>query len=388
MRLLVTCDFPPEKGGIQSYLDGIVRFTYTKDDVVLVACSRKNAGFDGGYSAKVKRVSVPFSNFNKKFSLAGVLLFLIINPRLWRRNVKVECGNVYAAIPSWIISRLGGPGYHVYTYGTELVAIARNLRATRGRQIDSSDNPSGWISRAKSALLMKVLKDAAGLYALGSYTRSLISELAVTLPVTIEPPKIVLQKSVARKNKTGSDKFVVLCVARLVGHKGHAILIEALSQLASKCPWELVIVGDGPQKFDIEKLCENKGIKDRVMIKGSCSDRELEDEYCRADALVLPSLETARGTEGFGIVMLEAMAHMVPVIASDTGGIPDVLDNGKCGILVPPGDASALAGAIEMLRKDGKAGEEYAQRAHERLLSKYVWAAPAQTRDAPKYSPR
>ena len=118
----------------------------------------------------------------------------------------------------------------------------------------------------------------------------------------------------------------------------------------------------------------------------------LRATYATSDVLVLPSILDARGdTEGLGVVLLEAMSYGVPVVASDIGGITDIVEHNKSGLLVPPGDAAALARALEQLARDpslaqrlGAAGEQRVRSAFgwTEIMAKWdaVYRAPARTR--------
>jgi glycosyltransferase involved in cell wall biosynthesis len=136
--------------------------------------------------------------------------------------------------------------------------------------------------------------------------------------------------------------------------------------------WKCVIVGDGPQLYILNALSAKKGINDRVIIKTNVSDDELWKEYEKASIFILPSI-IDKGTEGFGIVLLEAMAHSVPVIASNTGGIAEVLDNGSCGVLVEPGNAAAISEAIKKLYGDINLRSALSQKAYNRVRTFYAW---------------
>src|SRR5207247_5934205 len=138
----------------------------------------------------------------------------------------------------------------------------------------------------------------------------------------------------------------VLFVGRLVERKGVAHLIEAIARLGSRGP-RLEIVGEGPERPGLEALAARLGVVDRVVFRGKIPPDELQASYARAAVCVLPSVLDARGdTEGLGVVLLEAMNHGTPVIASRVGGIPDIVEDGVSGLLVPPGDADALAAAV------------------------------------------
>lgn len=134
----------------------------------------------------------------------------------------------------------------------------------------------------------------------------------------------------------------LLCVGRLVPEKGHDILLDAVATLAADYP-ELClrIVGDGIQMSALRTRADQAGIADRVEFVGTLSGERLADEYRMADLFVLPSLR-----EGFGVVLVEALACGTPVVATDSGGPSDIVDTSALGEIVDVGDAGALAQGV------------------------------------------
>ena len=362
MKILLTLDFPPEIGGIQKYLFDIVRHTYGHEDLVLAGCPRPASGEGVEEGARVVWLSTPFSRWNKKFSLLPLLLKYVRCVFVKNELFEVECGNVYAALAPWVARFITGINYSVYTHGTELFFLRKT---------------SVW-----GPLLRKVLGDSQKIFANSAYTASLMKEAGFLNEIAIVSPKIDLPRNgregaVARKAKKEAyahvDSIDILCVGRLVPHKGHSVLLDAVSMLSGNKSWRLVIVGNGPLYQDLIDLCEEKNIQQHVMFKNAVSREDLEREYEKAALFVLPSLERIDGVEGFGIVLLEAMAHGVPVIASCVGGNPEVLDDGACGILVEAGNSVALAHAILALNDDAPKRRSLVAAAYERVRTQYAW---------------
>jgi len=350
VKMLITLDFPPEHGGIQRYLYGIVKFTYSKEDCVLIGCSVKNILTFKELPPCIHTFSTPLSGWNKKISCIPIFI-CFLKTTLRGKKYEIECGNVYAAIVPWLASFfLKKINYSVYTYGTELTGLAK---------------PS-----VHNFIIKKILCKADKIYALGGYTAGLLKTTGIKKKTVVFPPRIELPKYTG--NNPDMSILHLLCVGRLVPHKGHSVLIEAVSMLPDNIFWKCVIVGDGPQLYILNALSAKKGINDRVIIKTNVSDDELWKEYEKASIFILPSI-IDKGTEGFGIVLLEAMAHSVPVIASNTGGIAEVLDNGSCGVLVEPGNAAAISEAIKKLYGDINLRSALSQKAYNRVRTFYAW---------------
>jgi glycosyltransferase involved in cell wall biosynthesis len=137
----------------------------------------------------------------------------------------------------------------------------------------------------------------------------------------------------------------VLYVGRLIDSKGVHVLLGALAQLPGVTA---AIAGDGPARDSLEELAAQLGITDRVRFLGWIEPRRRTSLYRGSRVFALPSL----WDEPFGIVGVEALGAGLPVVASAAGGVPDWLEDGVTGTLVPRGDATALAGALATLLND------------------------------------
>jgi glycosyltransferase involved in cell wall biosynthesis len=357
VTLLYTLDFPPERGGIQRYLFDRAVHRLGPGDCVVVGQGKHSPMDAGSLSCRVIRLYNPLSGFNKKWSLIN--LFIHATFHCGSGETAVECGNVYAAVAVWLASFIRTIRYRVYTYGGELAGLRkRNL---------------------KSALLTSVLRRSEALYTLGAFSGNLIGLAGVDRPIEVEPPRIMMPRDAGIRPSRSIEEFSqkipirMLSVGRFVQHKGHAILLEACRRISSEIPWHLTLIGVGPLEKQLAYLIGKYGQTEKVALRAGINDDELYGEYRRADLFILPSLELPGAAEGFGIVLLEAMAFGVPIVASSTGGITEVLDNGVCGFLVEPGDAAALAAGIEAMARDKILRQRFAQRAFERLRERYVW---------------
>jgi glycosyltransferase involved in cell wall biosynthesis len=146
----------------------------------------------------------------------------------------------------------------------------------------------------------------------------------------------------------------VLFIGRLVAAKGVHVLLRALAQVDGA---SAVIAGDGPDRAALERLATVLGVAARVRFVGWVSATERDRLFASSRVLVVPSL----WDEPFGIVGIEALAAGVPVVATEVGGIPSWLDD-DAGVLVPPGDADALARALVSVVADANRRAELAAR--------------------------
>lgn len=170
----------------------------------------------------------------------------------------------------------------------------------------------------------------------------------------------------------GSHRFgphMIFACRQLFPRKGIRFLLEAGAQLKPQFPdLKIVVAGDGFERPALAKLAGELGIGADVTFLGWVPNVELPPYYRAAAVSVIPSLE-----EGFGIPAAEAMGCEVPVVASDAGGLPEVVENGVTGLVVPRGDSAALAGAIASLLADPERRRRMGQAGRERALRLFDW---------------
>jgi len=164
----------------------------------------------------------------------------------------------------------------------------------------------------------------------------------------------------------------VIAVGRLADDKGFVHLLRAVHELGRRgTDVELELVGDGPERPRLERVARELGIAGRVTFRGWLKFEEVQCAMSRATVLVHPS---DRLGDGLPNVLREAMAVGTPVIASDLAGIPEALDAGRCGILVPPRDVGALADAVARLLGDASLRSQFARAARLHVERQFdVW---------------
>jgi len=176
-------------------------------------------------------------------------------------------------------------------------------------------------------------------------SKGFVLHLGVRMPEGEFPPAVGLA---ARR---------LMCPANMIPVKGHEYLLRAVAILKERgVGCELLLAGDGPLRKDLEKMVRSLGVSDAVRLVGRLPHDELLSFYRRREIgiVVLPSVDLGDGEhEGIPISLVEAMAHRVPVISTETGGIPELLAGG-CGMLVPAANPEALAGSIERVLSDSE----------------------------------
>jgi len=173
---------------------------------------------------------------------------------------------------------------------------------------------------------------------------------------------------------SGSGDLHLLCVANLTPRKGHALLLDALAGLRDR-HWQLHCVGsrtmDAACTSALVKAIDRHGLRDRVTLHGEQDEAALRGFYVGADAFVLPSFH-----EGYGMALAEALAHGLPVISTTAGAIPDTVPP-DAGVLVAPGDETALRAALQQLIDDPAWRERLAEGARAARHRLPTWADSA-----------
>jgi len=271
------------------------------------------------------------------------------------------------ALFGWIARRTCGARLVATFYGVEVRWVKGPLR------------PLKWF-------ITRAARSADAAVAISRYTADEVQELA-HVPLEVIPYGAAGEAAeageaeaipgvVPASSATPARPFSILFVGRLVARKGVSTLIEALALLSSTLDARVVVVGDGPERPALEALARERGVAARVTFRGRVSGADLRAAYRSAQVLVLPSVVDARGdTEGLGVVLLEAMAFGVPVVASGLGGITDIVTDGVTGRLVPPGDPNALAAALRGLAQDPALGRRLAEAGRSLLREQFSWPA-------------
>ncbi|HEY94021.1 MAG TPA: glycosyltransferase family 4 protein [Dehalococcoidia bacterium] len=169
-----------------------------------------------------------------------------------------------------------------------------------------------------------------------------------------------------RREKEGTK---IITVGRIVRHKRMGDIITALHKLSLKFPdINLTVVGDGPEKAELERLVERMGMVQQVQFCGSINHNETLELLKTADVFVLNSTY-----EGLPHTVIEAMACSVPVIATGIRGTDEVIDDGRTGLLLPLDDEQVLVYAIAKLLEDKKLAERLAEQALAVVSEKFSW---------------
>jgi len=337
--LVVTNDFPPRQGGIQSYVHELARRQPDGSIVVYASDYDGSRGFDAAQ---------PFPVVRARTSL------LLPTPAVARAAAGLV--GEYGATAVWFgasaplgllapaLRRAGASRVVASTHGHELGwAMLPAARQALGRIGDATDVVT---------YITGYTRDRLG-SAFGP--RPQLRQLTPGVDVETFHPGIDRQ-DVRRRCRLGSAP-VIVCVSRLVRRKGQDQLLAVLPDVRRRVPGtRLLLVGQGPEEQRLRRLAARVGVEDAVAFAGGVGLAELPAYYAAGDVFAMPCRTRRAGmdVEGLGIVYLEASACALPVIAGDSGGAPEAVRDGETGFVVGGTDRAALTDRLVRLLEDAQ----------------------------------
>jgi len=235
---------------------------------------------------------------------------------------------------------------HVHAhFGTNSTAVAALCRALGGPPFSFTVHGPEEFDSPKALSLGVKVRLASFVAAISEFTRSQVYRWAdhVDWP-RVHVVRCGLDPSYldGRGPEPPSSSRRLVCIGRLAEQKGQLLLVEAAGKLRDRGEdFELILVGDGPMRGEVEGLIGRLGLGDRVRLAGWMSKAEVRRELVGCRAMVLPSF-----AEGLPVVLMEALALGRPVITTYVAGIPELVVPGESGWLVPPGSVDDLVGAM------------------------------------------
>lgn len=177
----------------------------------------------------------------------------------------------------------------------------------------------------------------------------------------------------AATDTSGDDVFRILSVGRLDAIKGFPVLLAACSRLVERgVKFRCEIIGDGPLREELRTDLRRRELDGHVFMLGALPSQEVEQKLASSDLFVLASQRSSEGNmDGIPVALMEAMASGTPVVSTAVSGIPELVENGRTGLLVPPRDSGALADAIEQLLTDESLRERCVARARQKVRQEF-----------------
>ncbi len=335
--LVITNDFPPRQGGIQTFVAALLARRPPNSVVVLASDSPGSAEYDK---------TLPYPVVRRP---TGMLL-----PTRGTARAAVDlvhrhgCDSAFfgAAAPLGLLAPV-----------LRSAGVRHLVGATHGHE-------TGWVALPGSRQLMQRI--ASGLdvvtcitdytrgrlaAALGGRTR--LAQLSPGVDVDVFTPDV--DGSVVRRRHGLGEAPVVVCVSRLVARKGQDVLVAAWPRVLARHPGaRLLLVGGGPAEPSLRRAVAARGLSDSVLFAGPVAPADLPAYYAAGDVFAMPCRTRRAGldVEGLGMVFLEAAACGLPVVAGTSGGAPEAVREGITGHVVDPRSPAAVAEALAELLAD------------------------------------
>jgi phosphatidyl-myo-inositol dimannoside synthase len=357
--LIVTNDFPPRTGGIESF---VLAMAQRLAGEVVVHTARQHG--DRDYDRQL-----PFEVVRDPSRL------MVPTPAISRRSAQLArargCDRAWfgAAAPLGLMApRLRDAG------------VERTVATTHGHEIWWSSVPG-----ARRALRAIGERNDVLTY-LGEYCRSRIAR-----PLTPAARSRMVQLTPGvddtafrpgcggdevRRRYGLSDRPVVVCVSRMVARKGQDVLVKALPSIQRSVPGAaLLLVGDGPHRGAVEKLVRERGLEADVVLTGRVPWHETPSYFDAGDIFAMPTRTRLLGLEpeALGICYLEAAATGLPVVAGDSGGAPDAVLEGENGFVVDGRDVEQVADRCSQLLLDRELSARFGARGRQWVAQRWRW---------------
>jgi len=305
---------------------------------------------------------------------AATLRALLLAVRLgWRSDRGLLRHLVYLAegcvLTGWL-ERAGADHVHAH-FGTNPAMVAMLCRELGGPTFSFTVHGPEEFDKPRFLGLREKIQRAAFVVAISSFARAQLYRWARAEDwPKLELVRCGVDEELLRAPATPvpADPRLV-CVARIAEQKGHLLLIEAAALLAKEgLDFQIVLVGEGPMRRQVEELIQRRGLGGRFLLTGWLDEPRVREAILGSRALVLPSF-----AEGLPVVVMEAFALRRPVIATAIAGNPELVEPGVTGWLVPAGSVEALVGAMRAalqaspmrLQQMGRAGAELIARQHD-----------------------
>ncbi len=361
-HLLVTNDFPPKVGGIQSYLWELWRRLPPGEATVLTTAHQGDRSFDRSQAFRIERIPA---------SVMVPTASLVRRVNALASEVGASVVVLDPALPLGLVGPHLDRPYAVAVHGAELTVPAR-------------------LPLVREVLRRRVLAGAVHVIASGAYVAAEVARLVGPRPpVTVIPPGVDVvrfhpldpgQRATARLGfDLPVDARLVVGISRLVPRKGFDVLVEAAALLAPAHPDLVVaIAGTGRQAPALSRSIARRGAPVRLL--GAVDHASLPLLAGAADVFAVPCRNRWGGLEqeGFGIVFLEAAAVGIPAVAGRSGGTAEAVVHAETGLVVDrPHDPPAVAAALALLLDDGELSRRMGRRARERAALEFGYDALA-----------
>ncbi len=368
--LLVTNDFPPRRGGIQSYLEALVGHLVASGEYVLTVYAPKWKGAED-YDAVAAATGYQVVRHPGTLMVPEPTVALRMRRLIADRDIDTVWFG--AAAPLALMAPLargaGAQRVIASTHGHEVGWSMLPLARTALRRIGNDTDVVTYISAY-----------TRGRFASAFGPRAALEHVPPGVDTDRFVPDEVARAELRARYRLG-DRPVVVCVSRLVPRKGQDMLIRAMPAIRDRVPGAaLVIVGGGPYRTSLHRLAHTFGVAEHVVFTDGVPGDELPAHHAMADVFAMPCRTRGSGldVEGLGIVYLEASSTGVPVVAGRSGGAPETVVDGQTGHVVDGWDVGAIAAAVGDLLADPARAAAMGAAGRQWVLDNWQWSRQAE----------
>jgi phosphatidylinositol alpha-1,6-mannosyltransferase len=355
-KLLITLEYPPQKGGVATYLENLVGI-FPNDDIIVLAQRFKNSFLhDHQKNQSIVRENLYYTAFWPRWLKSFFYL------KKFTKKNKVDHLIISHVLPLGYVALMQSLPYTVIVHGTDILMAKK--------------------TKFKKFMLSVILHHAKNIIVNSNWTGSLLKEFNVA-------DKTILAYPCAKKMEATSDpevlnkfkiehgltnKKVLLSINRFVPRKGNDKVIEALNEITNEIPdWTYLIVGLGDYGKHLRELAEKMGLSQKIKILENVADSDLPKFYQVSDMFIgAGRIEKNEDAEGFGIVFIEAAQYGKPSIAGNVGGAPEAVVDYETGILVDGQNISDIGRAIKTLLNDQELVAKLGQNAYNRATKEFT----------------
>ncbi|MFM1967615.1 MAG: hypothetical protein RL590_472 [Actinomycetota bacterium] len=359
--LLVTNDFGPRAGGIESFVIGLLERIPAGEVIVYTSFQPEHESYDQKW----------FSDYQVRV-VRDKSKVLLPTPRVIRNLQKVVRQNSITKVWFGAAAPLG-----VSSRWLRKVGVKQIVALTHGHEVWWSKIwPFSWA-------ISEIGKQVDYVTYLGDFTKAaLATQIKDSSKLIRVAPGIDTNHFSPREVSTLRERYglanrpTVISVGRLVHRKGQDRLIQAMPKVLESIPdAALVLVGEGPYRKRLDALVKKYDLSNHVFFIGRINFAELPNYICIGDVFAMPSRSRLFGleVEGLGIVYLEASSCGLPVIGGASGGAPDAVLNGETGYVVDGNDLNAISTQIVKLLNDAKLRQNMGERGREWAIESWRW---------------
>lgn len=353
--LVISYDYPPSTGGIARLCHEIVtnlKVNYSSVDVLTI----DNEIVSNTYNSNE---DVRINTLPRKRILSELKALQFLLNWKHKKNTDVICGTWH---PDAALAILAGfKNVFTLVHGTELLFGKSKFRKYFWLPIYSK-----W-----------VLNTSKKVIANSNYTKRLVQSISSSADVKSLSLGVNVDFFKPINIKGRGNKLKICTVSRILKFKGHDFILDTLSKLPKhyrdQIEWH--IAGAGPYLEELKDLVNVSNLLNQVFFHGFVPDQDLPRFYNSCDLFILPTRQAKNSTqvEGFGLVFLEAQSCGLPVIGTNTGGIPDAIDHGNGGWLIEQDDSKQLSESITSLLDDDHFLERHSLLARKRIVANCSW---------------